>query len=378
MKKILFLLLLFVISVSVSAQITFQGSEPQNGNTYYLWNVGRQSFLCLNDSKLALSGRPLAFTVDGAGATFTLTTAEGLLGSSLYGIPSVGSPDNQHEWSAVSMEKGYVLSVRLPESADFHPLYFSEAFGDVRTMMQQPDDEFTDALWRFVSPNEASVAEVTLDETADSYTVPVILNTATVKLKRSFTLNNWNTLCVPFDIPASQLKEQFGDDVKLATLSGSNDTQLFFSLTDAVEKGKPYLVRPTKESTDGRYVFTGVGTFAEAPQEVVRGTARFHGSFCKTPVPAKSYVIRKNEVYHLPESMTTKGFRCWIEDTEALAHFTSWQIDGTTGIMDVSVESVPEVYDLSGRHRCGNAGQASKMTTLPHGVYIIKGKKIIK
>ncbi len=228
MKKILFLLLLFVISVSVSAQITFQGSEPQNGNTYYLWNVGRQSFLCLNDSKLALSGRPLAFTVDGAGATFTLTAAEGLLGSSLYDIPSVGSTDNRHEWSAVCMEEGYVLSVRLPESADFHPLFFSEAFGDVRTMMQQPDDEFTDALWRFVSPNEASVAEVTLDETADSYTVPVTLNTATVKLKRSFTLNSWNTLCVPFDIPASQLKEQFGDDMQLATLSGSNDTQLFF------------------------------------------------------------------------------------------------------------------------------------------------------
>ena len=363
MKKLL-LILLLIIPVSVSATVNFPGSEPQKGNTYYLWNVGRQAFLCLHNSELALSGRPLSFTVDSSDATITLTAAEGALGSSLYGMPSVGSLNGQHEWTAVSRAEGYVLCVRLPESADCHPIYFSEAFGDVRTMMLQPDDEFTDALWRFVSPNEAAVAEVTLDEAADSYTVPVIQNAAKVKLRRSFTLNSWNTLCVPFDITASQLREQFGDDVQLAVLSGSNDTQLFFSFTDAVEKGKPYIVKPTRVSDDGLYVFTGVGTFAEEPQEVVRGNACCLGSFCNNEVPAKSYVFRKSEVYHLPEPMPAKGFRCWIEDSEALANFTSWQVEGTTGFRDVSVESVAAVYDLCGRHRGSNAALASKMVTL--------------
>lgn len=372
MKKILYLLLL-VFSVSASATTTFQGSEPQQGSTYYLWNVGRQAFLCLNNSELALTGRPLSFAVGSDGSAITLTASEGMLGSSLYNLPSVGDADDQHQLTAVSRANGYVLSVRLPESADDHPLYYSEAFGDVRTMMQQPDDDFTDALWLFVSPSDAATDEVTLDETATSYTVPIIQSAATVKLKRTFTIGSWNTLCVPFDISVDQLKSQFGSDVQLATLSESNATQLVFSLTDAVEKGKPYIVKPSKEPTDGTsYIFTGVSAFADAPEAVDCGTATFYGTFCKTEVPARSYVISKNTVYHLTEAMTTKGFRCWIVDNSSQANFTSWQLDDATSISSIRQSSNGDVYDLSGRRR------ASNMETLPHGVYIIKGKKIIK
>lgn len=378
MKKILFLLFL-VITLPAAASTTFQGSDPQSGNAYYLWNVGRQAFLCLDGSDLALSGRPLSFTVGSDGTTLTLASSEGMLGSSLYALPTVGDSDGQHQWTAVSSTGGYVLSVRLPESADDHPIYYSEAFGEVRTMMQQPDDEFTDALWLFVSPSDAATTEVVLDETADSYTVPIIQSTATVKLKRTFTLGSWNTLCVPFDIPASQLKDQFGSDVQLATLSGSNNAELIFSTTDAVEKGKPYIVKPSQNPKDGtNYVFTGVRAFADSPQQVDCGTAIFHGTFCKTTVPARSYVLRKNEVYHLPEAMTAKGFRCWIEDTSSQANFTSWQLDGTTAAPSISLQGKDEIYDLSGRYRGSSTKEQDGLQELPHGIYIIHGKKIIK
>lgn len=378
MKKKLFLSLL-VFTFPALAATTFPGSEPKTGDAYYLWNVGRQAFLCLDNSGLSLSGCPLPFTVGGEGATLTLTASEGELGSSLYALPTVGDSGAQHQWTAVGRTNGYVLSVRLPESADDHPIYYSEAFGDVRTMMQQPDDEFTDALWLFVSPSDAATAEVTLDETADSYTMPIILSTATVKLKRTFTLNSWNTLCVPFDITSQQLRDQFGDGVQLASLSGSNDTELIFALTDAVERGKPYIVKPSKEPSNGTYyVFTDVSAFADSPQAVDCGTAGFHGTFSKETVPAASYVFRNDQIYHLPEAMTAKGFRCWIQDASDKTGFTSWKLDGATEIPGIRLQDNAVVYDLSGRYRGNSTKGDIPARALPHGIYIIKGKKIIK
>ena len=375
MKRLLLLILLVTGLASMHAGSPYEGSEPLKGNTYYLWNVGRQAFLCVAGSSLAFTGRPLAFTLDGNGTTLTLSTHEGQLGSSLYGLPSANGSSGRSEWTAVRRLDNYVLSVRLPESADCHPLYFSEAFGDVRTMMQQPDDEFTDALWRFVTPEEAAVAEVTLDETDTTYTVPVIQGSATINLKRTFTLGVWNTLCVPFDIPSDRLKEQFGSDVQLASLCGTRGDELIFVLADAVEQGRPYLVKPTKAPDIDHYVFAGVCTFAEAPVEVVSGNARFRGSFCMTQMPASSYVIRGNGVSRLPEPMTDKGFSCWIEEVAASAPFITWQLQGSTGITTVGMGRTDEVSDLSGRRLKLDGLNAGR---LPHGVYILNGKKIIK
>ena len=57
-----------------------------------------------------------------------------------------------------------------------------------------------------------------LDE--NSTTAPVAEEDAKVQVLRTIKAGNWNTLCLPFDMDASQVKAAFGDDVELAEFTG--------------------------------------------------------------------------------------------------------------------------------------------------------------
>ena len=80
------------------------------------------------------------------------------------------------------------------------------------------------------------------------------MGTATVLMKRSMSVNNWNTLVLPFSLSATAFKRAFGETAQLATCDGldqSNPNIIKFisrSLASdegiVVEKGKFYLVKP--------------------------------------------------------------------------------------------------------------------------------------
>ena len=76
--------------------------------------------------------------------------------------------------------------------------------------------------------------------------------------------------------------------------------------------------------------------------------------------------------------MTAKGFRCWIQDASDKTGFTSWKLDGATEIPGIRLQDNAVVYDLSGRYRGNSTKGDIPARALPHGIYIIKGKKIIK
>ena len=84
-------------------------------------------------------------------------------------------------------------------------------------------------------------------------------------------------------------------------------------------------------------------------------------------------------MYHLVSDMDIKGFRAvLIDGTNATRVFTQWSLDGTTtgiGNIDATVIQRFNVYNTNGqmvRHA------ATSLDDLPHGVYIVNGKKVIK
>ena len=392
MKKLFTLTLALLCSCLTAVYAAdYVGSKPEAGKSYYLLNVAEGKFLSAADNgTLTLGGAKLAVTVTtNANGFQVLTTNKGDLAGVLLGKARCNGQGAYNEWTLSLLNttsNGYALGCRSKEASNTEWLYYSSVLQDVRTQPYKPSNILTIAQWQFISEDQLKDPVVTLDETSESYSAPSIGTTgsAEVHLKRTFSANSWNSLCVPFAISDDEVKTQFGNDAKVAEFTRATATTLEFSSCTGIEAGKPYLVYIPGGATQTEFTFKGVSHFAGTPTDVVQhGSANekttFHGYFYKSIAPKGSYVLRTNLVYHLVSDMAIKGFRAVLIDGPATQRvFTQWSLDGTTtgiGNIDATVIQRFNVYNTNGqmvRHA------ATSLDDLPHGVYIVNGKKVIK
>ena len=392
MKKLFTLTLALLCSCLTAVYAAnYVGSKPEAGKSYYLLNVAEGKFLSAADNgTLTLGGAKLAVTVTTNVNGFqVLTTNKGDLAGVLLGKARCNDQGAYNEWTLSLLNttsNGYALGCRSKEASNTEWLYYSSVLQDVRTQPYKPSNILTIAQWQFISEDQLKDPVVTLDETSESYSAPSIGTTssAEVHLKRTFSANSWNSLCVPFAISDAEVKAQFGNDAKVAEFTRATATTLEFSSCTGIEAGKPYLVYIPGGATQTEFTFKGVTAFASQPTDVVQqGSANekttFRGYFHKSTAPKGSYVLRKNLVYHLVKNMDIKGFRAVLIDGPATQRvFTQWSLDGTTtgiGNIDATVIQRFNVYNTNGqmvRHA------ATSLDDLPHGVYIVNGKKVIK
>ena len=392
MKKLFTLTLALLCSCLTAVYAAnYVGSKPEAGKSYYLLNVAEGKFLSAADNgTLTLGGAKLAVTVTtNANGFQVLTTNKGDLAGVLLGKARCNGQGAYNEWALSLLDadsNGYALGCRSKEASNTEWLYYSSVLQDVRTQPYKPSNILTIAQWQFISEDQLKDPVVTLDEKSTSYPTPSIGTTgsAEVHLTRTFSANSWNSLCVPFAISEAEVKTQFGNDAKVAEFTGSTATTLEFSSCTDIEAGKPYLVYIPEGATQTKFTFKCVTAFASQPTDVEQqGSANekttFRGYFHKSTAPKGSYVLRKNLVYHLVSDMAIKGFRAVLIDGTATQRvFTQWSLDGTTtgiGNIDANVIQRYNVYNTNGqmvRHA------ATSLDDLPHGVYIVNGKKVIK
>ena len=98
-----------------------------------------------------------------------------------------------------------------------------------------------------------TTATCTIDATsANSSTTPFsdFSNkiTATNVINRSFVANEWQAICLPFDLDEDELKATFGTGVELAEYTLLNGTTMTFTPQDklALHAGVPYLIKPSQ------------------------------------------------------------------------------------------------------------------------------------
>ena len=392
MKKLFTLTLALLCSCLTAVYAAdYVGSKPEAGKSYYLLNVAEGKFLSAADNgTLTLGGAKLAVTVTtNANGFLVLTTTKGDLAGVLLGKARCNGQGAYNEWTLSlfnTTSNGYALGCRSKEASNTEWLYYSSVLQDVRTQPYKPSNILTIAQWQFISEDQLKDPVVTLDEKSTSYSTPSIgtIGSAEVHLTRTFSANSWNSLCVPFAISEAEVKDQFGNDAKVAEFTGATATTLEFSSCTGIEAGKPYLVYIPEGATQTKFTFKGVTAFASQPTDVEQqGSANekttFRGYFHKSTAPKGSYVLRKNQVYHLVSDMDIKGFRAVLIDGTATQRvFTQWSLDGTTtgiGNIDANVIQRYNVYNTNGqmvRHA------ATSLDDLPHGVYIVNGKKVIK
>lgn len=278
---------------------------------------------------------------------------------------------------------------------------------------------------RYVGKSKASIFVLDEDAKSTEYMEKATgkdYEEVTVYLKRSFTLNKWNSFVTPVGLTNAQVKQAFGDDVKVAKLAGvggvtGRESSIDFRTVDlsqegiAIEPAQMYLVKPTKDAVDmnlefadgtkvsgkmyliGRRSLDGSkitdGTLTIKPTygqpaegaEITGAQVDFMGTYVDldaTKGPqAGAYAWSGGDMYHLKKANAIKGFRGWLVD-----HTGANSIKFNIG--DGSVTSIDEVIANDRAEKTSDAvytvdgvkirDNASSLEGLPAGLYIFKGK----
>ena len=256
--------------------------------------------------------------------------------------------------------------------------------------------------FRFKKDASYSATNVTLDGNADNASTIDGLtegNQYNVTLKnRTFGSGKWYALVLPFSVSQKQMKNVFGDDVKVLhynDVTGST-LNLFEHYYKMIVGGTPVLVKPSKDVTNP--VFDNVTLTSKAVVDIESSGFKCTGSWDDVDFPKYSYFINaKDSKFYLYDptkvAAGTKAphagaFRTWIESTSnkpSVAAKLTMRINGvedeneTTAIWnaiignDDNAEAASKgIYSLSGQKM-----NATDTRSLPKGIYIVNGKKVI-
>lgn len=237
-------------------------------------------------------------------------------------------------------------------------------------------------------------------------------NNAMMLLHRTFTKSadndkkGWNSIILPVDMTAAQVKQAFGEGVQLAKFNALEDNWIKFSTVNVagdnvvLEKNTPYIIYPTKEPL-GNYSYTinGVTEILDGPVYVANGInyddqtsdlthtvngggMTYTGSYSNpTTVSKDSYMFSKGDLIHTIKSHDVKAYRCWLKEDMHTGKMLMFSldgngIDGTTGIHVIEENKQNTntgIYNLGGVRM--NTNNVDK---LPKGVYVVNNKVVVK
>ena len=228
------------------------------------------------------------------------------------------------------------------------------------------------------------------------YFVPIAFDTDTVKNTRALpTATSPYTVCVPYKLKVPAYSRAY----QLSERSGN--TLVFKEVTGELEAMRPYLLKvvgnkrlrktSTTLNTDIQQTIpaSGGSTYGrqdDAPGYSLRGT--FNGIDNKTAGEMGAYILQSDGDWHPVLSSTDAEkkaeilpFRAFllpsVRNAKARIGMTledADDVDGIDTIETIDEDGTERYYDLNGRLRAtGN----QKRETLPKGVYIHNGKKVM-
>lgn len=264
----------------------------------------------------------------------------------------------------------------------------------------------------YISANEPKTENI--DNTA--YTVP-----QEALYRRSFAKGKWEPICLPFNLSSSNVQQAFGNDVELSELQGVQGTRIVFTRVNlnetnssALKAGKCYVIKVNKDpdvalSNNETVTFTSGKTNQEktvhgpiykmpvAKQDAyndysVSGTTSTEGYtpidytcyYYKTTATTGNIILNAGTMYELTQDKGIQGTTWTLKERSSNSEAKTVCINGvdddvmkgTTTITDITdgVGSTDvTVYSINGVA----VGTASQMGSLPKGVYITNGKKVV-
>ena len=233
------------------------------------------------------------------------------------------------------------------------------------------------------------------------------LTKATMVFHRTFTTDKWNSLILPVDMTADQVKAAFGADAKIARFNRLQDKWIYFETQTEknlhIEKNVPYIIKPTKEPTAVNrtynvggentkhinglvYTVTGIAydnqtaTLQHEDTEYTNGMKHYGSYENPTVVPADSYILHNSEkmVHTAVDHKNIKSYRTWLRETTPSGETLQMRVEQNDGpstgikVIEETAKNANAVYNVSGMRM-----NSSNTNNLPKGVYIINNKKVV-
>ena len=233
------------------------------------------------------------------------------------------------------------------------------------------------------------------------------LTKATMVFHRTFTTKKWNSLILPVDMTADQVKAAFGANAKIARFNRLEDKWIYFD-TQAennlhIEKNVPYIIKPTKEPTAVNrtynvggentkhinglvYTVTGIAykdqiaTRQHEDKEFTTGMTDYGSYENPTVVPADSYILHNSGkmVHTAVDHKNIKSYRTWLRETTPSGETLQMRVEQNDGpstgikVIEETAKNANAVYNVDGMRM-----NSSNTNNLPKGVYIINNKKVV-
>ncbi len=233
--------------------------------------------------------------------------------------------------------------------------------------------------------------KVVIDE--NSAALPPTHKSVDVLVKRTIKKNIWNTICLPFSMDADQVKQVFGDDVKVVEFSDYevDGLKITVNFDESNLEGEgfysnwPYLIKTSNDITN--FTVEGVDVEPneeEAVAEYETGSGkkktvlgRFYGTLKAGTVLNSDYLfLNNNKFYYSTGSTIIKGLRgyFWLKHFDSSAGNSDLVMafdDTTNNVNDVKVVVNEDgvYYNLKGQRVENPTGK---------GIYIKNGKKVVK
>ena len=233
------------------------------------------------------------------------------------------------------------------------------------------------------------------------------LTKATMVFHRTFTTDKWNSLILPVDMTADQVKAAFGEKAKIARFNRLQDKWIYFD-TQAennlhIEKNVPYIIKPTKKPTAVNrtynvggentkhinglvYTVTGIAyndqtaTLKHEDTKNINGMTHYGSYENPTCVPADSYILhRSGDMVHTAvDHKNIKSYRTWLRETTPSGEPLQMRVEQNDGpstgikVIEETAKNANAVYNVNGMRM-----NSSNTDNLPKGVYIINNKKVV-
>ena len=269
-----------------------------------------------------------------------------------------------------------------------------------------------------VTDNNSEPVAISLDNKVDPYNAVTDKYANVTLAGRTFTKDRWTTLCLPFAVSATQMRQTFGDNVQLiefdkTVLIGQKDTtangkeETFNKNTillknhvnnQLVATGVPYLIKPSNDIDAGKAVINYVyfpATPVE-PQVVNVGNGyKWKGVFENETLGNGDYYISGKDgsfKYYTSGIHDSNSFRCYLDRTDngssakpivfsAISFGSAIDDPTTTGIgeikaadIDATTINTGKIYNINGQVVSNNS---TDLNSLPKGIYIVNGKKYV-
>lgn len=248
--------------------------------------------------------------------------------------------------------------------------------GTLATSYEEPAASFASGQW-FVKQ------VVKLDETKEYVQPKFTGDYVDVELKRELYAKEWNSICLPFDLPADQVVAAWGAGTRVLEFTSTTGNNLNLSDRADIKAGTPYFFQPERVSTDHTYTFTQIKTATwdrsgKVPSVTIE-PIKLTGFYSPSELPARCYVFGdENKLYHLTSAMPADGFRCYFQDMSGSNRQLTWGIDDNTTDIDGTfvtpqAPKVGNIYTVNGQLVRRNSTAAG----LAPGVYIMNGIKLI-